>query len=201
MAAKKSSSSSRSGYEAFCSRLGVKPKQFSILLAITILATGGLGVRMFMKPRAATAATATEKKRPGTAAKADATEKTATGPTISETLDPLEIVLDTRPSRNPFHPFFIFTEDQKKVAGGSVAAAPVQAAPKGLVLQAVMKGELAVINGETYAVGDAILDTDGKEFVISEIHERTVHVRQGAHTTEVRYSTGNKKKSGAGSKK
>lgn len=200
MAAKKSSSSSRSGYDAFCSRLGVKPKQFSILLAITILATGGLGVRMFLKPRAATAATATDKKRPAAASKGDSTEKTSSGPTLSETLDPLEIVLDTRPSRNPFQPFFLYQPDQK-AGGASAAAAPVQAAPKGLTLQAVMKGELAVINGETYAVGDAILDTDGKEFVITEILERTVHVRQGSHTTEVRYSSGNKKKSGAGSKK
>ncbi len=185
-------------WEETCSRLGVKPRQFGILVAVCAVAIGALGAKTLIKPRAAGAAVA---KAPA-AAPAPAALPAASAPAGAAEAAPsgsartIQLTLETRPARDPFRPFFLVAAPVAAPgpAGGSSSAAPTAPAPKGLVLKAIVAGELAVINDETVGVGDEVLDPDGKAFVVEEIQERRVVLREGGRRAELGYAANSKKR-------
>jgi hypothetical protein len=141
-----------SAFNKVCSRLNVKPKQFAILLVISTLALGVLGLKMFvLKPKSASAAgtKATARKgpdkspaKPGDAK--GAAEATTAFPAL-EDLPVVPVVFENRPMRDPFVPFFVYHdpgEDESSMDGlpmtdeeGGVLVAPrtnsTKGAPKG----------------------------------------------------------------------
>jgi len=193
-------------WEETCSRLGVKPKQFGILIAVCAVAIGALGAKTFLKPRAAGAAVA---KAPAAAPApvalptASATTGAAAAPAAPGAARTIQLTLETRPARDPFRPFFAVAAPAAAPgpAGAASVGAPTVPAPKGLVLKAIVAGELAVINDETVGVGDEVLDPEGKSFVVEEIQERRVVLREGGRRAELGYAATSKKRpqSGAGS--
>lgn len=142
-----------SAFNKVCSRLNVKPKQFAILLVISTLALGVLGLKMFvLKPKSASAAgtKTTAKKGPDKSpakpgdAKGAAAETTTAFPAI-EDLPVVPVVFENRPMRDPFVPFFVYHDpgaDEGSMDGfpmtdeeGGVLVAPrtssATSAPKG----------------------------------------------------------------------
>jgi hypothetical protein len=97
-----------------CARFNVKPKQFAMLLVITVGALGVLGVKMFvLKPKKAAAT-------PSSAAVAprnEAQKSTARGSDDSQYAPPshgLPVILvnfESKPMRDPFEPFFVYSPD------------------------------------------------------------------------------------------
>lgn len=170
-----------------CERLGVKPRQFAVLLAVAATAIGALAARSALRPARAVA-------RPGPVAAAAAAAAPAASPAAAPrswaTGIPAEAPeLHVRPARDPFRPFFA-------ASGGAAQAAdpdrgtrgPLGRAPSGMVLKAVIAGEYAVIGNDTVAVGDEVADGEGRRFVVEEIHERRVVLREGASRSELGYS-------------
>jgi hypothetical protein len=176
----------------------VKPKQFGILVAVCAVAIGALGAKAFLKPRAAGAAVA---KAPA-AAPAPAAPSAAPGPSgavqvaTPGNVRTVQLTLETRPARDPFRPFFLVATPAAAPGptGMAPASAPAVPAPKGLVLKAIVAGELAVINDETVGVGDEVVDPDGKTFVVEEIQERRVVLREGGRRAELGYAATSKKR-------
>lgn len=195
------SSAFKARWEETCSRLGVKPKQFGILVAVCAVAIGALGAKTFLKPRAAGAAV---EKAPAAAPAPPSSQAApapgpvvASGPAAPGASRTVQLTLETRPARDPFRPFFLVAAPVAPSAGAegaspvTLAAAP---APKGLVLKAIVAGELAVINDETVGVGDEVLDPEGKSFVVEEIQERRVVLREGGRRAELGYAATSKKR-------
>jgi hypothetical protein len=169
-----------------CTRLGVKPKQFATLLAVTAVAVGALGVKGALKPskaRAATAAAAPTKSSDAGAPAAEPAARAERGAVV-------ELVLESRPARDPFRPFFLAADAAPEHAAPGQPAAPVVAAPAptGLSLRAIIAGEYAVIGEQTVGVGDEVTDGEGRRFAVEEIHERRVVLREGGRRTELGYA-------------
>lgn len=184
-------------WEETCSRLGVKPKQFGILVAVCAVAIGALGAKTFLKPRAAGAAVAmAPTAAPAPAAPIDPSAGHAAGTASPGAARTVQLTLETRPARDPFRPFFAVAAPAGAPgpAGAPVGTAPTAPAPKGLVLKAIVAGELAVINDETVGVGDEVLDPDGNAFVVEEIQERRVVLRAGGGRAELGYAATSKKR-------
>ncbi len=95
-----------SQWHDLCARLNVKPKQFAILLTITVSSIGVLGVKFFvLKPRKAGAEVAAatggaEASGGGTATVMHVDGNAAPMATVA-------VTLATRPERDPFAPFFV----------------------------------------------------------------------------------------------
>lgn len=173
-----------------CARLGVKPRQFATLLAVTAVAVGALGAKTLLKPskaRAAAAQAASAPAKPGAGASLPAEQ-----PAKPEHREVVELVLETRPARDPFRPFFLSADavSEQRPAGAPVAAVAVAAspAPNGLSLRAIIAGEYAVIGEQTVGVGDEVTDGDGRRFTVEEIHERRVVLREGGRRAELGYA-------------
>jgi hypothetical protein len=171
-----------------CTRLGVKPKQFATLLAVTAVAVGALGVKGALKPskaRAATAAAAPAKSSDAGAPAAEPAARAERGAVV-------ELVLESRPARDPFRPFFLAADAAPEHAAPGQPAAPVVAAaapaPTGLSLRAIIAGEYAVIGEQTVGVGDEVTDGEGRRFTVEAIHERRVVLREGGRRTELGYA-------------
>jgi hypothetical protein len=175
-----------------CARLGVKPRQFATLVAISAVAVGALGLKSVLKPSKARAAAATA--AAVTPAKAGAPEQAAAeGAARQERRGVVELVLESRPARDPFRPFFLSadaTPEQMAAQGPAPAAAAVAAAPAptGLSLRAIIAGEYAVIGEQTVGVGDEVTDGEGRRFTVAEIHERRVVLREGGRRAELGYA-------------
>ncbi len=175
-------------WESACARLGVKPRQFAVLLAVTAVAVTALGVKGALKGNRAPKAAAAAAAAPAAAARGALPER---GPVV-------ELSLEARPARDPFRPFFLLADAETAVpaaagsagtaAGDALAAGATAAAPAGLQLRAVIAGELAVIGEQTVGVGDEVTDGDGRRFTVEEIQERRVVLREGGRRTELGYS-------------
>jgi hypothetical protein len=102
----------------------------------------------------------------------------------------VELVLESRPARDPFRPFFLAADAAPEHAAPGQPAAPVVAAPAptGLSLRAIIAGEYAVIGEQTVGVGDEVTDGEGRRFAVEEIHERRVVLREGGRRTELGYA-------------
>ena len=166
-----------------CARLGVKPRQFAVLLSVTAVAVAALAARNALRPA-----------RPAKAAAPVA--EAAQRATPAERLPVVELSLETRPARDPFRPFFLLADAAQDAgsapvpaqAGGAAAAAPGTAAPAGLSLRAAIAGELAVVGEQTVGIGDELVDDAGRRFTVEEIHERRVVLREGMRRTELGYA-------------
>ena len=167
-------------WTAACERLGVQPKQFAVLVGATVLATGALVARSAFTagkrgsaPRAATATAVTA----GSAA--------ATAPTAHvRPATTVRCALQSRPARDPFR---TFVELPGAVSGDGTAGMPLAAAPAGLVLRAVIAGELAVIGEHTVGIGGTVADSQGGEWTVESIRERAVVLSDGARRAQLGY--------------
>lgn len=174
-------------WKSLCDRLGVKPRQFAVLLTVTFVAVGALAARTALKPsRAKAAAPVAAQAAPEPGSQPPAAHAGA-GPAKV-----VELALEVRPARDPFRPFFLVADaapEASQAAGHQAAAtAPPAAAPAGLPLRAIIAGEYAVIGEHTVGVGDEVIDGDGRRFVVEQILERRVVLREGARRAELGYA-------------
>lgn len=167
-------------WTAACERLGVQPKQFAVLVGATVLAIGALVARSaFMPgkrggaPRAAAAATA----KPANAEGGSPAVHVRPSATV-------RCALQSRPARDPFR---TFVELPGAASGEAAGGAPMAAAPAGLVLRAVIAGELAVIGDHTVGIGGTVADAQGAEWTVESIRERAVVLSDGARRTQLGY--------------
>lgn len=167
-----------SRWTELCSRLGVQPKQFAILSAAVCLTVGALGLKTVFKPAKAVAASEVDVN--------PASESSS--PVAAIARHRVELVLESHPVRDPFRPFFMSTETSNAPtpSAGVATGAP---APAGLHLRAIIAGEYAVIGEETVAVGDEVSDSNGRRFVVEEIQERRVVLRDGGRRAELGYAS------------
>lgn len=172
-------------WQGLCDRLGVKPRQFAALLAIASLAVGALAARSMLRP----ARPATRQAPPVAAAASMPAQAPAVRASDAATWDPP--ALHVRPARDPFRPFFAAAGAEAPAAEQDRGSrAPLGRAPTGMVLKAVIAGEYAVIGNETVGIGDEVADGEGRRFVVEEIHERRVVLREGSTRAELGYSAG-----------
>lgn len=188
--------STASRWNDLCARLGVKPRQFAVLVGATAIAVGALGAKSVINskrtPRARPAATATAVPQDPQAEGVDGpqpggTWSTGGGPRVPT----MRCELQVRPARDPFKPFFLVQDaapagSAPGTAPGSKASATA-AAPAGLSLRAVIAGEYAVIGEDTVGVGGSTVDADGVSWSVEEIHERHVIVSDGARRAQLGY--------------
>ena len=170
-------------WESACARLGVKPRQFAVLLAVTVVAVAALAAKSALRPSRAP-------KAPAAAAQA----VPAAAPAAAERLPVVEVALESRPARDPFRPFFMVTDPAEAPAApaaGNAGSAPqplAAAGPSGLELRAAIAGELAVVGEQTVGVGDELVDDSGRRFTVEAILERRVVLREGMRRTEIGYA-------------
>lgn len=112
-------------FHDLCARLNVKPKQFAILLTITVSSIGILGVKFFvLKPRKAGAEVAAANAGNDAAGGASA----GGGMHVDGNAAPMATVavtLATRPERDPFAPFFVYRAPEGEDGTASEDGAPV----------------------------------------------------------------------------
>lgn len=173
-------------------RLGVKPKQFAVLLGVLAIAVVGLGLKYAPSgsqvmpqdsieiPSTNTAANQNQNSEPRVSAVSLA------GVETSATAQIIEMTLDSTPSRDPFR-----AVGAPEVEATKVAYTPVVAPTKtpgllpGMVLKAVIRGELAVFGDQTVRIGDAIALPDGTFASVRAIADRSVTVEYDGHMIEV----------------
>lgn len=161
-----------------CERLGVQPKQFAVLVGATVLAIGALAARSAFAPG----------KRGSEPRAANAAAAVAGGATPAAHVRPATTVrcaLQSRPARDPFR---TFVELPGTASGDGIAGMPLAAAPAGLVLRAVIAGELAVIGDHTVGVGGTVADAQGAEWTVEVIRERAVILSDGARRAQLGYA-------------
>lgn len=189
-------SSPASRWNEVCERLGVKPKQFAVLVGATAIAVGALGTKSIINskrtPRARPAAAASTAPQDPQADGVDGpqpggTWSTGGGPRTAT----VRCELQVRPARDPFKPFFLVQESASAESGSGAApgspSSPTAAAPAGLSLRAVIAGEYAVVGEDTVGVGGTAVDADGVSWTVEEIHERHVIVSDGARRAQLGY--------------
>jgi hypothetical protein len=168
-------------WNELCARLGVKPKQFAVLLGATAIAVGALGAKAVINskrtPRARpAAAVSTAPQDP----QADGVDGSQPGGTWSTGGGPrtaaVQCALQEASSAGP----------ASAAAAGS-SASPTAAPPAGLSLRAVIAGEYAVVGEDTVGVGGTAVDADGVSWTVEEIHERHVIVSDGARRAQLGY--------------
>lgn len=175
-------------WKSVCDRLGVKPRQFAVLLTVTVVAVGALAAKTALKPSrakaaapAAAQAAAEPTAQPGVVAAAGAGQAKV-----------VELTLEVRPARDPFRPFFLVADESTDAGQApgrpAAASAPSASGPSGLPLRAIIAGEYAVIGEHTVGIGDEVIDGDGRRFVVEQILERRVVLREGARRAELGYS-------------
>jgi hypothetical protein len=184
-------------WKELCGRLGVQPKQFATLLTVMVVAVGGLGIKMVAggprKAAAASTARAKPAKAAPTSAPASTQARVVTGeaqsaPRKSASRRVIEVTMDRDPARDPFRPWGL----PEATAPAVQATAPVStvAAPgylPGVVLKAVVPGELAVFGDQTVRQGDAVALPDGTFARVTAIRSRTVTVDWNGRPLDVNF--------------
>ena len=168
-------------WHQLCDRLGVKPRQFAMLIAVATVSVGAVAAKSMLKPAKAAAASVAV-----VAAAPAAAPRIADAPRAR-----IELTLETRPARDPFRPFFMVAEAAPAQGSNGSTAQNVTgnaAAPSGLLLRAIIAGEYAVIGEETVGVGDELVDGEGRRFTVEEIQERRVVLREGGRRAEIGYA-------------
>lgn len=210
----------RERWFALCSKLNVKPKQFGILLLLTLGAVGVLGLKMtVLKPKKASARTVATKAKarakasPATPGKSAPVEDPAVFSTTLVGLPVVQVAFESRPTRDPFEPFFVYKPDpvaepeelplhdgqgvavhlrpgQGSGSGTSGKAAEPEAPspPQGLTLKAIISGRVAVLNTMNVERGDVIQDSTGRYFTVEAIRERSVILNDGTRSWPVGYA-------------
>jgi hypothetical protein len=167
-------------WQQLCDRLGVKPKQFATLIAVATVSVGAVAAKSMLKPAKAAASVAVVAAAPAAAPRI-----------VDAPRARMELMLETRPARDPFRPFFMVAEaaPAQGSTGGNASNVNGNApAPSGLLLRAIIAGEYAVIGEETVGVGDELVDGEGRRFTVEEIQERRVVLREGGRRAEIGYA-------------
>ncbi|MBX3354517.1 MAG: hypothetical protein KF724_02330 [Phycisphaeraceae bacterium] len=186
-------------YQQICSRLGVQPRQFAVLLAVAGGSIALLAGKSLLSGPRSTAASSTASPV-GAIAEAAAASATAavTPPVPVESLHPITtgsdsaaastvvLRLDTSPRRDPFQHFI---ERPKETRSAADAPDERSVSPPDLSLyelRATMDGEWAIINGQTLRVGDVVgLGSDGTPIRLREIGHRTAVIEWRGRTFEL----------------
>jgi hypothetical protein len=173
-------------------RLGVKPKQFALLLGVLAIAVVGLGLKYAPMgsqvlpqdsieiPSTNTAVNQNQNSEPRVSA------VSLVGAEALATTQIIEMTLDSTPSRDPFR-----AVGAPEVEATKVAYTPVVAPTKtpgllpGMMLKAVIRGELAVFGDQTVRIGDAIALPDGTFASVRAIADRSVTVEYDSRMIEV----------------
>jgi hypothetical protein len=173
-------------------RLGVKPKQFAVLLGVLAIAVVGLGLKYAPMgsqvlpqdsieiPSTNTAVNQNQNSEPRVSA------VSLVGAEALATTQIIEMTLDSTPSRDPFR-----AVGAPEVEATKVAYTPVVAPTKtpgllpGMMLKAVIRGELAVFGDQTVRIGDAIALPDGTFASVRAIADRSVTVEYDSRMIEV----------------
>jgi hypothetical protein len=92
--------------------------------------------------------------------------------------------LQSRPARDPFRTFVELPGASTVDGPGGM---PLAAAPAGLVLRAVIAGELAVVGDHTLGIGGTVADAQGAEWTVESIGERAVILSDGARRAQLGY--------------
>lgn len=149
-----------------------------MLVGATALAIGALAARSAFAhgkrgtaPRAAATATAGAESAPAAA---------HARPAVT-----VRCALQSRPARDPFR---TFVQIPGSASGDGTAGMPLAAAPAGLVLRAVVAGELAAIGDHTVGVGGTVADSQGTEWTVESIGERAVILSDGARRAQLGYA-------------
>ena len=182
-------------------RLGVKPKQFGLLLGVLAVAVVALGLKYAPRgsqtiPQVATATSSTSiPTNQSQAIDSRATTVAYSGADSEPALRVIEMSFDNNPARNPFK-----AVSAPEVEATKVAYTPVVAPTKmpgllpGIVLKAVIRGELAVFGDQTVRVGDAIALPDGTFASVRAIADRSVTVDYDNRVIEVCFGAASQSK-------
>ena len=195
-------------WQELCQRLGVQPKQFAVLIAVTVVGVGVLALKSAFGPRAAGAAaptsansaasdkTATSAAQPRSetttpVAKAAAAASTPSGAASSSSRHVVEMAFERAPARDPFKPWNVPEPVTETVpAKALVRSEATPGVLPGLPLKAVVRGELAVFGDQTVRVGDAVGLPDGTFARIRAIGDRTVTVDHDGQMIDVQFGAG-----------
>ncbi len=173
-------------------RLGVKPKQFAVLLGVLAIAVVGLGLKYAPSGSQVMPQASIEKLSTDTAANQNQTGEprvstvSFAGAETPVSAQIIEMTLDSTPSRDPFR-----AVGAPEVEATKVAYTPVVAPTKtpgllpGMMLKAVIRGELAVFGDQTVRIGDAIALPDGTFASVRAIADRSVTVEYDSRLIEV----------------
>ncbi len=180
-------------WQSLCERLGVQPKQFATLLVVMTVAVGGLGIKYAFAPRSASAnAPASAKKKATRTAPVATPAKAAAKTPVAATEAAIRsretvMTFERSPARDPFKAWDVPEAEPAK----SLLSVPVVVETKGpgllpgIVLKAVVRGELAVFGDQTVRVGDAISLPDGSFASVRAIADRSVTVEFGGREITV----------------
>ena len=173
-------------------KLGVKPKQFALLLGVLAIAVVGLGLKFAPRvsqvlpqasieiPSTNTAANQNQNSEPRVSA------VSLVGAEALATTQLIEMTLDSTPSRDPFRVVGAPEPEPTKVAYAPVVAqTKMPGLLPGLMLKAVIRGELAVFGDQTVRIGDAIALPDGTFASVRAIADRSVTVEYDSRMIEV----------------
>ncbi|MFM1831403.1 MAG: hypothetical protein RLZZ558_1743 [Planctomycetota bacterium] len=184
----------RRSWETLCSRLGVKPRQFALLLAVMVVAVGGLLVKGMVgprKPATTTRARSTPAKGGALAGSKVVAAKPAgksvrsaavSGPSPSgrqvADMPVITLAMETAVARDPFRGWDVpvQTPAQQVPAVTSNVLGEPGVLPD-MPLRAVVKGEMAVFGAQTVRVGDAVGLPDGTFARVQSIADRSVRVQ------------------------
>lgn len=179
----------RQTWNETCERLGVKPRQFAMLLVVLTVAVTALGIRMVGggPRRVPQAAAVAAKPSKATTPAANEVRAVAMRQPSTPSAPVVEVSLEGECARDPFRAWDV-----------PVAAAPrTQSEPRatsdgpepgtlpGLVLRAVVRGELAVFGDQTVRQGQSLLVGDEGHARVVDIGDRTVTVRFDDRLIEV----------------
>ena len=182
-------------------RLGVQPKQFAVLLGVLAIAVGGLGFKFAPRPAQKSSQVSVAKPITGVAPnKSKAIDSHATtvsysGADSEPASRVIEMSFDNNPARNPFK-----IVSAPEVEATKVAYTPVVAPTKmpgllpGMMLKAVIRGELAVFGDQTVRIGDAIALPDGTFASVRAIADRSVTVDYDNRVIEVCFGAASQSK-------
>lgn len=182
-------------------RLGVKPKQFGLLLGVLAVAVVALGLKYAPRgsqtiPQASVANLSTDiAENQSQASNSRATTVAYSGADSEPASRVIEMSFDNNPARNPFR-----AVSAPEVEPTKVAYAPVVAPTKtpgllpGMILKAVIRGELAVFGDQTVRVGDAIALPDGTFASVRAIADRSVTVDYENRVIEVCFGAASQSK-------
>lgn len=182
-------------------RLGVKPKQFGLLLGVLAVAVVALGLKYAPRgsqtiPQASVANLSTDiAENQSQASNSRATTVAYSSADSEPASRVIEMSFDNNPARNPFR-----AVSAPEVEPTKMAYAPVVAPTKtpgllpGMILKAVIRGELAVFGDQTVRVGDAIALPDGTFASVRAIADRSVTVDYENRVIEVCFGAASQSK-------
>ena len=182
-------------------RLGVKPKQFGLLLGVLAVAVVALGLKYAPRgsqtiPQASVANLSTDiAENQSQASNSRATTVAYSSADSEPASRVIEMSFDNNPARNPFR-----AVSAPEVEPTKVAYAPVVAPTKtpgllpGMILKAVIRGELAVFGDQTVRVGDAIALPDGTFASVRAFADRSVTVDYDNRVIEVCFGAASQSK-------